>query len=269
MSQSVEFHPDVAAAFNSLAGRYDALFGANAIIESLRRKIYSTIEQLVQPPANILDINCGTGTDALAIAELGYSAVGVDVSPRMISEAKAKSKNWLNVRFAVASYDNLGALEGDKFDLVLSNFGGLNCTPDLDVVGAHVAARLKPNGYFVAVIMPPLSLWETAAFAARGQFKEAFRRMQPGGTEARLNDIPFTVHYFSPRSAEKAFAEHFETQSLYGLNVVSPPPHAWKLQRRFPAVTATLEYIDDFLCRLPLVPYVGDHYVLVLRKKTR
>lgn len=269
MSLSVETRPDVAAAFDSLAVQYDALFGTNAIIERLRRKIYSTIEGLVQPPAHILDINCGTGTDALGLSEMGYSVVGVDLSPKMISEAIAKSRNWPGVRFAVSSYDNLGSVEANKFDLVLSNFGGLNCTPDLSVVGEHVAARLKPNGYFVAVIMPPFSFWESAAFASRGQFKEAFRRMRPNGTEARLNGIPFNVHYFSPRSAGKAFAKHFQAHSLYGLNVVSPPPHAWKLDARFPMVTATLEAIDSFLCRLPLIPFVGDHYVFVLRKKTR
>jgi ubiquinone/menaquinone biosynthesis C-methylase UbiE len=267
MPQSVEAHPDVAAAFNSLAEQYDALFGANAIIERLRRRIYSTIEGLIPPPADILDINCGTGTDALGLSEMGYTVVGVDLSQRMVSEAAAKSRNWPGVRFTVSSYDNLGSLEENKFDLVLSNFGGLNCTPDLSVVGAHVSSRLKPRGYFVAVIMPPFSLWETSAFLARGQFKQAFRRMRPNGTEARLNGIPFNVHYFSPRSAEKAFARHFQAQSLYGLNVMSPPPHAWKLDARFPAVTATLEAIDSFLCRLPLIPFLGDHYVLVLRKK--
>jgi ubiquinone/menaquinone biosynthesis C-methylase UbiE len=269
MSQMVERHPDVAAAFGSLAEQYDALFGRNAIIERLRRRIYSTIEGLIQPPSNILDINCGTGTDALALSELGYSVVGVDLSAQMIAKAAAKSGNWSNVSFAVSSYDDLHALEENHFDLVLSNFGGLNCTPDLRSVSGHIAARLKPNGYFVAVIMPPFSLWETTAFAVRGEFKEAFRRMRPHGTEARLNDIPFKVHYFSPRSSEKAFAEHFQAQSLYGMNVVSPPPHAWKLDARFPVLTSALEAIDDVLCRLPLVPYVGDHYVLVLRKRTR
>ncbi len=266
MSQVAQPHPDVATAFDSLAVQYDELFGNNAVIERLRQQVYSTIDFLVRPPAKILDINCGTGTDGLYLAGKGFSVVGVDLSSRMIAEASRKSQGLPNARFVKASYENLDQVEGDQFDLVLSNFGGLNCTRNFSGVGAQVALKLKPGGYFVAVVMPSFSLWETVAYACRGRIKEALRRLNPNGTETQFYGNRFTVYYFSPRDVERAFAPAFGVIESYALNVFSPPPHAWKLAARFPALTAALERIDDMICHLPMFRSIGDHSVIVLRK---
>ncbi len=265
MSQVAQPHTDVASAFDSLAVQYDELFGNNEVIERLRQQVYSTIDFLVRPPAKILDINCGTGTDGLYLASKGFAVVGVDLSSRMIAEASRKSQGFPNARFVQASYENLLQVEGDQFDLVLSNFGGLNCTRNLSGVGAQVA--LKPGGYFVAVVMPSFSLWETVAFACRGKLEEALRRLNPNGTETQFYGNRFTVYYFSHRDVVRAFAPAFEVIESYALNVFSPPPHAWKLAARFPTLTAALERIDDMICHLPMFRSIGDHSVIVLRKK--
>ncbi len=267
MSAVASPHPDVATAFDSLARQYDELFGNNIIIERLRQKIYATIDFLVRPPAKILDINCGTGTDGLYMAYKGFSVVGVDLSSRMIAEATQKAQGLPNARFIEESYEDLRHVESNQFDLVLSNFGGLNCTNDLSGVGAKVAAKLKPGGYFIAVIMPSFSLWETVAYAYRGRLKEAFRRVKPDGTETQFYGNCFTVYYFSRREVLRAFAPAFEVIESYSLNVLSPPPHAWKLAARFPGLTAASERIDDLLCRLPIFRSIGDHNVFVLRKQ--
>src|SRR5690349_20853600 len=66
-----------------------------------------------------LDVGCGTGENALFLAENGFSAVGVDLSARAIEAAKAKaSERKLNVDFRVA---NALALDFDSssFDNVI------------------------------------------------------------------------------------------------------------------------------------------------------
>ncbi|MGA3243569.1 MAG: class I SAM-dependent methyltransferase [Bacteroidota bacterium] len=269
MSEVAHLHPDVAKAFDSLARQYDELFGDNAIIERLRKKVYSTIDFLVRPPAEILDINCGTGTDGLYLADKGFTVVGVDLSASMIAEAAQKSREFPNARFMEGSYEDLNHVESNRFDLVLSNFGGLNCTRNLPRVGAQVAAKLKPGGYFIAVIMPSFSLWETIAYGYRGRIKEAFRRMKPDGTETQFYGNPFMVYYFSPREVVRAFDPDFEIIETYSLNVFSPPPHAWKIAARFPILTAISERIDDLISHLPLFRSIGDHNVIVLRKRVR
>ncbi len=262
-------YQDVSSAFSSLARGYDAAFDPNVVISRLRKDLYHTITSLVDPPATILDINCGTGTDALYLSTKGYSTVGVDISEEMIAEALKKSAINPKAQFVHTSYDDMDGLPENEFDLVLSNFGGLNCTRDLRTVGEQVARRLKPKGYFVAVLMPASSLWETCAYAVRGQFKQAFRRFRRGGTRTQFNGNVFTVSYFNPRKAAQQFGKHFVVREVYAWNIFTPPPHAWKVAMSFPRLTAALETLDSAICHLPIFRSIGDHYVMVLEKRSR
>jgi ubiquinone/menaquinone biosynthesis C-methylase UbiE len=258
----------VARAFGTLAPDYDAIFDPNVVIRRLRHDLYETIRCLVAPPAKILDINCGTGTDALHLASEGYTTVGLDVTEPMIVEARRKSMGSTRASFVHTSYDDLDALPENAFDLVLSNFGGLNCTGNLRTVASHVAKRLKPDCYFVAVLMPSFSLWETCAYIARAQFKHAFRRMKAGGAIAEFNGHPFRVHYFTPSNAAQQLEELFVVRDVYAWNVLTPPPHAWRIAEAFPTLTSWLERLDHLICRLPMFRSMGDHYVMVLQKRT-
>lgn len=68
----------------------------------------------------ILDVGCGQGRDALALARLGFSVVGVDVSrvgiDQMINDAKAEQ---LSVRGRIS--DMMAIDDFDQFDFVLLN----------------------------------------------------------------------------------------------------------------------------------------------------
>lgn len=68
---------------------------------------------LILPP--VLDVGCGTGEQALMVAERGLEAVGVDIAPTAIASARAKaSERRLSVEFVVGDVLDLGAL-GRRF----------------------------------------------------------------------------------------------------------------------------------------------------------
>lgn len=51
-----------------------------------------------------LDVGCGTGENALFLAENGFSVVGIDLSTRAIATAKAKATKWkVKVDFQVGN----------------------------------------------------------------------------------------------------------------------------------------------------------------------
>jgi SAM-dependent methyltransferase len=67
----------------------------------------------------VLDAGCGTGEQTLLAAAAGADAVGVDISPRAIEQARRKAHDRaLVAHFEVADALNLGAL-GLAFDTVI------------------------------------------------------------------------------------------------------------------------------------------------------
>ena len=67
----------------------------------------------------MLDAGCGTGENALHVAALGFSVLGVDVAETALAMARAKADDrGLDVEFAAADAFQLERL-GRKFDTVL------------------------------------------------------------------------------------------------------------------------------------------------------
>ena len=96
------------------------------------------------PGMRVLDLGCGDGELAAAIAARGASVSGVDASASMVEAARARG---LDAR--VGDGQALGALFGaDAFDAVFSN-AALHWMPDAEAVLAGVAAVLRPGGRFV------------------------------------------------------------------------------------------------------------------------
>ena len=72
--------------YNSIASYYDYIFPAyEAQVEFLK-------ENIGMPPKQILDIACGTGSYALALAKLGYSMTALDADKGMIDSASEKAE---------------------------------------------------------------------------------------------------------------------------------------------------------------------------------
>ena len=96
-------------------------------IESRRlvtdRAIVDTV--LERKPSRVLDLGCGEGWLARALASHGIEVTGVDASAPLIEAARAAG----GPRFLVASYEELVAdpsLPGSRFDLVVANFSLLD-----------------------------------------------------------------------------------------------------------------------------------------------
>jgi cyclopropane fatty-acyl-phospholipid synthase-like methyltransferase len=95
----------------------------------------------------VLDAGCGTGEHALLAAARGADAIGVDVSPRAIEQARGKAaERGLSARFEVADVLSLGQL-GWTFDTVIDS--GLFHVFDDEQRARYVtslASVLRPGG---------------------------------------------------------------------------------------------------------------------------
>lgn len=105
--------------------------------------------------ARVLDLACGQGRMARALAARGASVVGVDISGALLDKARAVGDaHALSIVYRLVDAAAPNALSGQTFDLVVCNFG-LTDIDDLDGALATVARVLPSRGAFVFSILHP------------------------------------------------------------------------------------------------------------------
>jgi ubiquinone/menaquinone biosynthesis C-methylase UbiE len=233
----------------------------------IRGKVYSHLQRFLPPGARILELNAGTGTDAVQLALRGYRVHATDIAPGMLARLRAKVDDLGlqdHVTIEERSFLSLEDLAGAPFDAVFSDLGGLNCLADLSPVIRQIPNILRPGGLVIWVLMPRICLWEMAE-VFRGDLKLAFRRWSRRGVRARLEGLTFPVYYFSPREALQWFGDGYERLALEGLSVITPTAESRNFARRFPRLYRALSWLDDRLA--PRWPWYGwgDFYILTLR----
>lgn len=97
-----------------------------------------------------LDLACGTGDIAAALAARGASVVGLDITPRMIQIAVDKADHRSGrCTFLVGDMMTLPFPDG-RFDLVTVGYG-LRNVPGLDGALREIARVLRPGGQLVSL----------------------------------------------------------------------------------------------------------------------
>lgn len=254
-------------AFTAQSGGYDRYDASNKILIWMRNRVRRHVLQHLKKGDTILELNAGTGLDALFFAQQGYAVLATDLSDGMVQQIEEKiACNHMNQKMRVkqCSYTHLNTLKGETFDYVFSNFGGLNCIPDLTVVTDQIRHLLNPGAILTFVIMPPVCPWEIGKLV-KGKWKDAFRRFKKQGSIAHLEGEYFPTFYFTPLEVIKAFGKNFRQISLEGLATLSPPPHADRFPEKYPTTYNILTKADELTCRLPVFRSCNDHFILTVQ----
>ena len=222
---------------------------------------------MLAPGQRVLEINCGTGVDAMCMAERGVEVDACDISPRMIDVARRRQEQQAPraaVRFFVQAIEGLQQLEG-RYDGVLSNFGGLNCVSDLGAAATQLARLIRPGGFLVMCLAGRFCAWEVAWYALRGEIAKATRRLG-GEADGRMNETTLRVYYRTVAELTRAFAPAFRVVRRRGIGVLVPPSYAENWARRNPGAIGVATGADRILSRVPLVRAASDHVLLVMEK---
>ena len=83
--------------FDIAAQHYDTNFTFSKIGKAQRKMVFRYLNSIINNnnKLSILELNCGTGEDAIHLNKMGHNVVATDISEEMIKTAKAKthSKN--------------------------------------------------------------------------------------------------------------------------------------------------------------------------------
>lgn len=265
---------DTQAAFDSVAANYDGPRGNNLLVQRMREQTWRTIERRVPPPAQLLDLGCGTGIDALHFANLGYGVLATDWSPQMVARAAARGHAHATLprhsrleAICVGAHElqRLEGAPGGRFDAAYSNFGPLNCIPDLRAVSGECARLVKPGGLLIFTIIGRLCPWELCYYLLQGRIERARVRFERQMTAVNLNRHQVWTRYYTPREFYRCFAGEFELLEHRALSLFLPPPYLIDFYQRAPRRNRALAWLDDHLGGLPLLRGAGDHFLMVLR----
>lgn len=260
-------YDQVNAAFSRQSPVFDLLEETNEVLRWMRARVRRQVLGLLRPGSRILELNAGTGLDAEFFAGQGHFVHATDLAGGMIAQLHARiTAKGLQAHITAEqrSYTDLADLPTGAYDCIFSNFGGLNCVPDLAPVVAQFGRLLKPGGVVVLVVMPKVSPWEIGALL-KGHFRLAVRRFRSGGVLAQVEGTTFRTWYFDPARLSRAFGPTFERRGWQSLGALVPPPHHESFPRRFPRLFRLLCRWEERLGDLPPFRSWADHFILTMR----
>ncbi len=260
---------DTQRAFDSVAIDYDGPRGNNLLVQRMRLAMWDAVPRELEPGARLLDLGCGTGIDAAEFARRGYHVLATDWSSRMVDRTRSRALLGAirpRLKATHLGIHQLDQLDG-KFDGIYSNFGPLNCVPDLAATAAQCARLLRPGGKLLCAVIGRICPWEMGHYMLRGRFRRALVRAARGDTPVGMNGHTIWARYYLPREFYRAFAGHFSLRRYRALGLFTPPPYRVEFFCRHYRWFERLEWLDKRLGTLPLLRDMGDHFLIVMKRR--
>ncbi|MBU0649267.1 methyltransferase domain-containing protein, partial [Patescibacteria group bacterium] len=113
-----------------------------------QKEVDFIVSRMVQG-GRVLDIGCGHGRHCIEFAKRGFEAVGIDVSKKLIAQARRTGKR-LPIQFIINDARQMNKVRG-YFDLIVSLFSsfGLHSHMDNCLLIHNACVRLKHRGFLL------------------------------------------------------------------------------------------------------------------------
>ena len=264
------------SSFNNIATFYDDDFTHSPIGKAQRKLVWEYLKPFFSEKQNlsVLELNCGTGEDAKWMAQQGANVLATDISSEMIKLTETKMDvNGLHQKVTCKQMDinNIDAVIGvEKFDIVFSNFGGLNCiVPEkLDnLLQYQLPSLLNKNGKMIFVVMPTFCLWESFYHTIILKRKNIFRRLTHKPLEANIgNGNTVQTWYYSPKWFKQHLPANVLLQSFRPIGFFIPPSYLNHFFLKRPIFLRLLQGLEKRIGGFTLLASASDHYLVHLQK---
>jgi ubiquinone/menaquinone biosynthesis C-methylase UbiE len=264
----------MAVPFDHIA-TYDSVFTRTAIGQLQRKHVWRYLEKIIPQldGLEMLELNTGTGEDAIMFSDKGFNLIATDVSTEMLKVTQQKAEKFTMQNRISSQYLDLESMNemlfDKKFDLIFSNFGGLNSiSPDsLQKLFDRIPTMLNPNGRFVGIIMPKFCLWESIYYFARFQFSRMFRRWTSSEVIGNLHGTVLRTWFYSP-SQIRAWAEkNFMVIKTQPVGIALPPTCLDTFFLRKKKFLISLHQLEKKINQHSLYSGMADHFIIDLQLK--
>jgi ubiquinone/menaquinone biosynthesis C-methylase UbiE len=248
------------------AETYDQIFPNTVIGQAQRDVVWGELTRVFHSGQRVLELNCGTGIDAVHLAQSGVTLLACDISPRMIELACRRSSTTQVgglIDFRVLATEDIAALVDERpFDGAFSNFAGLNCVEDLSAVARNLARLLKPGAQLLVCLMGRFFLWEAAWYLVHGNPRKGLRRFTCGSAGSLNDHAMVRVYCRSVGTVAQIFAPEFRLRHWRGVGVTIPPSPLEGWAGRFPRLLKWLTRTDRWIGQIPIFRSMADCVLL-------
>lgn len=254
--------------FDKAAPNYDVTFTHSKIGKMQRDLVYKQLSKQLNSIKTVLEINCGTGEDAIWFAQQNFKVTATDISPKMIEVAQNKA-TFNHLKFQTADINSITkTFENEKFDLIFSNFGGLNCLSksELEKFFQNVPSILSEKGKLILVIMPKNTLWEQFYFLVKAQFSDVFRRKKESAI-ANVDGEKVSTYYFNPKDIVNLAKQDFDWIDQKPIGFFVPPSYLEPFFKNKKGFLKFLNSLENGIKNWSFLSKFADHYIITLQKR--
>jgi SAM-dependent methyltransferase len=260
-------------------GRPGWLGGLGNVRNVVRQEMISRQlgKHLPEPPARVLDVGAGQGTQSIRLARAGHRVLAVEPDPQMravfqatLSGERAEVQDRVTLR-AGSVLDLATLTRGEVYDTVLL-LGVLMYLPASQPVIAELAAYVAPGGFLAAAVRTTTSaLWRPAARqdwqAALAAFDEHDHALAEGRDMRYINEIGAPARA-DDLGALTALATGYglQLENWYGVRIAVDPDELDPAPPPDPRQLAALLDVEERLGATDPYRQLGQLAHLILRK---
>ena len=136
-------HHSVRSSYDAVAEEYAGSFGDELAHKPLDRALLASVAEQAEDGGPVADLGCGPGHVAAWLADLGVTAVGIDLSPGMIAAGR---RAYPQVQFREGDLLQLPAADGE-FGAAVALYSVIHLGPgELGDAFWEVQRVLRPGG---------------------------------------------------------------------------------------------------------------------------
>lgn len=264
----------VARGFDRLAAGYDHAYPRSRALALMREAALTAWRRAARPGERWLELGCGTGRDAVAMARDGVHVTAADISPGMLARVRARLRGValrgrvVPARLGTADLPRLLPRRAGAFDGAALLFGALDYDPAPACVPPALWRLTRPGARVVLAVRNRWCPWEVAtSLLVHPSWRLAFRRFARGGAETDLAGVRVRMRVFTARGLARLFAPWFTVEAWRGLSVALPPYMLAGFSRRLPRLERALAALEPVAGRLPGLRALGDHLLMTLVRR--
>ncbi len=221
--------------FDDLAPTYDRDIAGNEVTIRMRNIFWRALLDVFHRGQRVVEIGCGTGIDALWLAEQGLEVVATDISQGMVDRVAEKSRDkgltaeLICRKLPAKDVGLLGQkFRFESFDGAYSHAGALNMEPELARVPAQLWPLLRQSSPFVCSVINRTSLFEILFYLSLLKPRKAFRRLGdfvpiPISRSGPLQRYVVPSRFYTPSEIRRLFKEYFVLKRLQAMELLVPP----------------------------------------------